>query len=362
MFIFILVKKERSAKDASEGKIDKDTWTLSDYNSAPQDRLPFLFSRADSFGNSGSDRPASPLNEKFGSLVKSSPCDMRRRSSDQLGTAPPLSAINSDTSSSSDARQHLVQVGTHIDYMEPESNAPPPSNNNYSGTKGLMSGISSESTGFSVTSSPCDMRRRSSDQLGTAPLLSGINSDTSSSSDVRQSLVQVDNHIEYTESEQSVPPNLDRNLPTTPSPDGSEENERRARLEKKTERDRINQKKHYDKIKANCEKAQKEIPRLREKWEKLEKENQDQLNLLNDEQKREIVAISEGFEKQLDDAELSVKKLKTKPIKDDKMPASTYNTNEFRRKQNLVLKQQELEELRLKEQQDISKKIRELTC
>ncbi|EGT47281.1 hypothetical protein CAEBREN_29098 [Caenorhabditis brenneri] len=301
---------------------------------------------------------------------------MRRRSPDQLGTAPPLAGINSDASSSSDARQHLVQVGNHIDYTE--------------SAEGLISGMpSSGSTGSSVTSSPRGKRRRSSDRFDTASPIAASDSGTSSSPDARQYMplgasellenrerpgdsmlnnfsnskkLKSGNHLsgstenplelipqvgdsdDFTrndtesESEQSIPPILD----------DSEENERRARRERRRELNRRNQKKHYDKIKANCKKAREEIPRLREEWKKLKEANQCQLNLLNDEQKSEIDAISKRFEKQLAKVESSVEELKMKPAKD--------NSQVFRKKQNLVLKQQELEELRLKKQQDISKK------
>ncbi|EGT53556.1 hypothetical protein CAEBREN_11615 [Caenorhabditis brenneri] len=73
-----------------------------------------------------------------GSPEKSSPRGKRRRSSDQLGTEPPLVGISSDTSSSLDARQHLVQVDNHIDYTESESIASPSFINHYS--EELMSG------------------------------------------------------------------------------------------------------------------------------------------------------------------------------------------------------------------------------
>ncbi|EGT47275.1 hypothetical protein CAEBREN_15703 [Caenorhabditis brenneri] len=65
------------------------------------------------------------------SPVKSSPRGIRRRSSDRFDTAPLIAAINSVASSSLDIRQHIVQVGNHIDYMESESNALQSFNNYY---------------------------------------------------------------------------------------------------------------------------------------------------------------------------------------------------------------------------------------
>ncbi|CAL2035601.1 unnamed protein product [Caenorhabditis brenneri] len=63
------VKEEWPTEDASEERIDSDAHAFSDFSSilepAPQDRQPFLFSRANSFENIDFDRPSSPLDEQF---------------------------------------------------------------------------------------------------------------------------------------------------------------------------------------------------------------------------------------------------------------------------------------------------------